>query len=242
MGKQSRLQEETEWTIAFMPRPKRPKHSYLKRTSRHSYLGEILPKLHKAKFFSIVDAKCGYWNVVLDEESSYLATFNSPFGRYRFKRMPFGLNMSQDIFQAKIDQTFEGCRGVVGIADDIVISCTTEKEHDQNLRSMMSRCQDTGLRLNPDKCHIKQEKIKFYGLICGPEGIQPDPDKVSALKQMAPPTNSKNYRHSWVWPPIWHHSSRISVTTLPHCDSYSRRRASLPGTQANRMCLTGSRI
>ena len=129
--------------------------------------------------------------MVLDEESSYLATFNSPFGRYRFKRMPFGLNMSQDIFQAKIDQTFEGCRGVVGIADDIVISGTTEKEHDQNLRSMMSRCQDTGLRLNPDKCLIKQEKIKFYVLICGPEGIQPDPDKVSALEQMAPPTNSK---------------------------------------------------
>jgi hypothetical protein len=52
--------------------------------------------------------------------------------------------MSQDIFQAKIDQTFEGCRGVVGIADDIVISGTTEEEHYQNLRSMMSRCQDTG--------------------------------------------------------------------------------------------------
>jgi hypothetical protein len=150
-------------------------------------LEEILPKLHKAKFFSIVDAKCGYWNVVLDEESSYLATFNSSFGRYRFKSMPFRLNMSQDIFQAKI----KGCRGVVGIADDIVISGTTEEEHDQNLRSMMNRCQDTGLRLNPDKCHIKQKKIKFYGLICGSEGFKPDPDKVSTLKQMAPPTNSK---------------------------------------------------
>ena len=102
-------------------------------------LEEILPNLHKAKFFSIVDAKCGYWNVVLDEESGYLATFNSPFGRYRFKRMLFGLNMLQDIFQAKIDQTFEGCRGAVGIADDIVISGTTEEEHDQNLHSMMSR-------------------------------------------------------------------------------------------------------
>jgi hypothetical protein len=47
-------------------------------------LEDILPKLHKAKFFSIVDAKCGYWNVVLDEESNYLATFNSPFGRYKY--------------------------------------------------------------------------------------------------------------------------------------------------------------
>ena len=84
-------------------------------------LEEILPKLTGATVFSLVDAKCGYWNVVLDKESSYLTTFNSSFGRYRFNRMPFGLKMSQDIFQTKIDQTFEGCEGVAGIADDIVV-------------------------------------------------------------------------------------------------------------------------
>ena len=53
-------------------------------------LEDILPKLSGAKIFSIIDAKCGYWNVQLDEESTYLTTFNSPFGRYRFLRMPFG--------------------------------------------------------------------------------------------------------------------------------------------------------
>ena len=67
---------------------------------------------------------------VLDEESSYLTTFNSPFGRYCFKRTPFGLKMSQDIFQAEINQAFEGCEGVVGIADDIVVSGKTACEHD----------------------------------------------------------------------------------------------------------------
>jgi hypothetical protein len=56
---------------------------------------------------------------------------------------------------------------------------------------MIKRCKETGLKLNPDKCFIKQEKIKFYGIICGQDGTQPDPDKVSALKQMAPPTNSQ---------------------------------------------------
>ena len=76
-------------------------------------LEEILWKLSGAKILSIIDAKCGYWNVQLDEESTYLTTFNSPFGRYRFLRMPFGLKMSQDIFQSKIDQTFEGCERVI---------------------------------------------------------------------------------------------------------------------------------
>ena len=62
-------------------------------------LEEILPKLNGDSHFSILDARSGYWNVTLDEESSYLTTFNSPFGRYRFKRMPFGLKISQDVFQ-----------------------------------------------------------------------------------------------------------------------------------------------
>ena len=51
--------------------------------------------------------------------------------------MPFGLKMSQDVFQSKIDQTFEGCNGVVGIADDIVVFGKTAEEHDENLHGMM---------------------------------------------------------------------------------------------------------
>ena len=62
-------------------------------------LEEILPKLNGAEVFSIVDAKCGYWNVVLDDESSYLAAFNSPCGRYRFKRMIFGLKRPRPLFK-----------------------------------------------------------------------------------------------------------------------------------------------
>ena len=154
-------------------------------------LEEILPKLNGAKVFSIVDAKCGYWNIILDEESSYLTMFNSPYGCYRFKRMPFGLKMSQDIFQTHINQTFEGCHGVIGIADDIVVYGDSEASHDTNMHSMISQCEETGLKLNPDKCFIKQDQIKFYGIICTKDGIQPDPSKVSALKQMAPPANKQ---------------------------------------------------
>ena len=57
------------------------------------------------------------------------------------------------------------------------------------MHAMLNRCIDTGLKLNPDKSFVKQEKIKFYGVICGQDGVQPDPGKVSALKQMSSPTN-----------------------------------------------------
>ena len=59
------------------------------------------------------------------------------------------------------------------------------------MHAMLNRCIDIGLKLNPDKCFVKQEKIKFYGVICGQDGVQPDPGKVSALKQMSSPTNGQ---------------------------------------------------
>ena len=67
-------------------------------------LEEILLNLKDAKVFSIREKKCGYRNVVPGKESFNLTTY----GRYRFRRMPFSLKMSQEVFQTKMDQTFEG--------------------------------------------------------------------------------------------------------------------------------------
>lgn len=110
--------------------------------------------------------------------SSYLTTFNSEFGHYRFLCMPFGPKMSQDVFQEKIDQTFEGCEGTIEIADDIVIFRKSEQEHDNQLHGMLTRCRITGLKLNPDKCKIK------HGVICGEDGGQSE-------GQMALPTSKQ---------------------------------------------------
>jgi len=85
-------------------------------------LEELTHKFEGCTVFSKLDARHGYWAVKLDEESSLLTTFNSPFGRYRFLRMPFGLKMSQDVFQNRMDQILEACdRCVVSIADDVAV-------------------------------------------------------------------------------------------------------------------------
>ena len=66
-------------------------------------LSDILPELSGARYFTKLDARSGYWTIKLDNDSSYLTTFNSPYGRYRFLRLPFGLKSAQDEFQRKID-------------------------------------------------------------------------------------------------------------------------------------------
>ena len=84
-------------------------------------LEELTHSFTGAKFFSKMDTKNGYWAVELNEESQLLMTFNSPFGRYCYKRMPFGLVMSQDVYQSRMDRIVEQCPGVIGIADDMVV-------------------------------------------------------------------------------------------------------------------------
>ena len=132
----------------------------------------------------------------LDEESSYmyLTTFNTPFGRYRFLRMPFGLRMSQDVFQQKIDETYRNCAGTVGIADDIQVYGTSEHDHDIHLHEAMERTRKSGIKLNADKCVVKTTQCKCFGLLYTPEGVKPNPDKVKALTGMHPPGTKKELR------------------------------------------------
>ena len=80
---------------------------------------DILPKLQNAKVLSILDLKSGYCHVKLDEESSFLTTFNTQFGRYRWLQLQFGLNVSAEIFQRKLHQVLDDIEGIACIADDI---------------------------------------------------------------------------------------------------------------------------
>jgi hypothetical protein len=152
-------------------------------------LEEITHQFNGAKYFSKMDARHGYWSIELEEESSYLTTFNSPFGRYRFKRLPFGLRVSQDIFQEVMDQILEQCPGCIGIADDVAVFGSSEEEHNKNLHQLMKVARKYGLVFNPEKCDIKVPRIKFFGCIYDSTGVHPDPEKVEEIQKLSPPTN-----------------------------------------------------
>ena len=101
----------------------------------------------------------------------------------------FGLVSAQDIFQRKIDKTYDGLPGVICIADDVLVYGQDDKTHDENITRIMERTKERGQSLNFDKCHIKQNSISFYGHILISEGIKPDLSKVSAIKDIKPPHN-----------------------------------------------------
>lgn len=88
-----------------------------------------------AQFFSTLDASSGFYQIKLDEESAKLCTFNAPFGRHCFLRMPFGIASAPEVFHRTVQQLFDGMEGVGVFLDDVVVWGTTRKEHDERLKT-----------------------------------------------------------------------------------------------------------
>lgn len=95
---------------------------------------EIVAQIPNAKVFSVLDASSGFWQVKLDRESAKLCTFNTPFGRYMFTRLPFGISSAQDVFQSVMSEMFEDIDGVEVIVDDLLIWGESEEQRNKQTR------------------------------------------------------------------------------------------------------------
>ena len=172
----------------------RPLNQALKReTFQLPVLDDLLPELSQAKMFSTVDLTAGYWHCVLDDESSLLTTFATPFGRYRWRRLPFGLSASSEIFQKRINQALEGLEGILNITDDILIYGVGDNkeearaDHDRKLEALLQRCRERGIALNKNKLKLRITEVPFMGHIFSDQGLKIDPDKVNAVLKMPRP-------------------------------------------------------
>lgn len=142
---------------------------------------EIAARLHGAKVFTLLDVRNGFWHVKIDEESTYLTTFHTPFGRYRWKRIPFGISSAPEVFQRKMHEFSEGLTGTE------VVEAT--QDHDKNLLAFLSRCEERNVHLNPDKLKLRQSEVLFIGHIATDKVLKVDPAKVPAMVDMPLPTD-----------------------------------------------------
>ena len=156
-------------------------------------LNDIIPSLNNEQYMSIIDVSSGYHNLRLAMQSSCLTIFACPFGRYRYKCLPFGAVLVGNMFQCKIGcRIFNGMPNVFGIADILVIGYDQDgADHDKAVYSMLRQCQDADLKLNKDKCHFRCTSIPFFGKVVSRQGIQPDLQKIRALTEMPVLKNKK---------------------------------------------------
>ena len=137
LGIINHLCPESKWQAMSVFRSPWPQWGHLLWSPQGAHCVGICPWVHTLCYFIRLDAHHGYWSIVLDQKSSLLTTFNSPFGRYHFLFLPFGLVCSHDIFQKKMDQILEECPGYIGITDDITAHVHIKMEYDAHLQNLM---------------------------------------------------------------------------------------------------------
>lgn len=167
-------------------------NKYLVRAVHHTASWEdVQHSFRHGRIFSTLDAKSGYWTQKLKQESQLLTAFNTPFKKYCFQRLPFGLSVSSEIFCQKMDQALQGIPGTFPCADDVKVQGSSEERHDIHLLETVEAAMKAGIKFNPDKCTIKQSSIEYFGRIVTPHGVKPDPKKVEAIVDLAAPKDKQ---------------------------------------------------
>uniref|UniRef100_A0A8K9WN46 ribonuclease H n=1 Tax=Oncorhynchus mykiss TaxID=8022 RepID=A0A8K9WN46_ONCMY len=149
---------------------------------------QSLAQLDALQVVTKLDARLGFWQISLSSESRALTTFITPFGRYCFNVLPFGIASGPEHFQRRMSQLLDGLSGVIVHADDVLVCGRDRAEHDVRLTAVLTRLQETGLTLN-EKCTFAHSEVLFLGHKIIAAGIEPDPEKISAITDMTIPQN-----------------------------------------------------
>jgi hypothetical protein len=130
----------------------------------------------------------------LDEASSKLCTFVTPWGVFRYTRLPFGVSLAQEVFHRVLADVLRDMDGVLSYVDDVLIHGVTREEHHKRLSEVLKRLVNAGFAISDTKCQFRKHAVVFLGHLLLGETIQPDPAKVAALLDMKPPTHISEHR------------------------------------------------
>ena len=206
LGVIARIQEPTEWCSGMVVVPKANGQvricvdltKFNQNVCRERYplpaVEQILAQLSGATVFTKLDANSGFWQMPLSPASAPLTTFITPFGRFCFHRLPFGITSAPEYFQCQMSEMLKDLDGVLCLMDDVLVYGKTVSEHDERLDKVFQTMQKAGMTLNKEKCQFLQKRIMFLGQLIDESGIRPDPGKVAAIKTMTVPSNVAQLR------------------------------------------------
>lgn len=123
--------------------------------------------------------KDGFYQCSLDDASQKYCCFSTPFGCFKFLRLPFGLTSAPEKFQELTSKHF------------IMIAGSTKEEHDATLKKVLKEARENNIKFNPKKVQFMKRKVEFLGFVFGSEGVEPDKDRITSVLELKKPNDRK---------------------------------------------------
>ena len=152
---------------------------------------DIFSQLNGAKYFSTLDLRAGYHHIGLTTDSIPKIAFTSPFGKYEYVKVPFGLAQAPAYFQELMTGVLKDLPFAMAYLNNIIICSSIPEEHLQHIKTVFEKLHHAKLSMKLGKCHFFTKDKQYLGHILGVEGIRPVPAKTEAIKAMHPPVNPK---------------------------------------------------
>ena len=156
---------------------------------------EILDMLAAAKFISKIDLNKGFHQIPIEPGDRQKTAFCTPWGKFEFCFMPFGLRNGPAVFQRMMDGLLHQDKEMSQVyIDDIAVFSSTWEEHCGHIARVLSRLRKAGLTANVKKCQWGQTKCEFLGHVVGAGKVTPVELKVRAVREFQQPQSKKQVR------------------------------------------------
>ena len=157
-------------------------------------IDEIYARLKGSNIYSTFDMRSGYYHMVLSEKSRPKSAFVSSFGKWEFKRCPFGLAQAPAYFQRLVNEVLSGLTFAFAYLDDILVYSPDMEIHLEHLRKLFIKLREADLKLKEVKCNFLKKHIQYLGHIVLGKGITPMPEKLVCIKEMPPAKTPKEVK------------------------------------------------
>ena len=163
-------------------------------------ISDLLDQLGKCKCFTTLDLKSGYWQIKVHADSQEKTAFITHQGLFEFRVMPFGVTNAPAVFQRLMQRVLAELQSKASVKfvsvylDDVIVFSESIAEHIKHLQMVFDCLKKAGLKLNPKKCRILCDEVKYLGHTVTPCGLRPNKSNVDAVKHFPVPTNIKQFR------------------------------------------------